>query len=248
MSKIRTLSNAPIIEALVDIQVQLPTNITRQHIDDLKKELSDSYPESEDLFSLSAQIKIEPSGDTPSSEHQQKYIGCRIKSPDESYIVQLRTNGLSVSRLNPYVTWDDLKSTSSALWDIYVKHLQPEFITRIALRYINRIEVPLPIGDLHEFLVSPPIVPNGLPNRISEFLNRVVIHDQSIDARAIIMQAFEGVANDKSLPIIIDIDVFKEGRLETDDSDIWNKLSQLRDFKNQIFFESLTEKTIGMYE
>ncbi|MDQ6993166.1 MAG: TIGR04255 family protein [Mariprofundus sp.] len=248
MSKIRTLSNAPIIEALVDIQVQLPADISKQHIDDLKNELSDSYPESEDLFSLSAQIKIEPSGEAPSSEHQQKYTGCRLRSSDKSHIVQLRTNGLSVSRLNPYVTWDDLESNATELWNLYVKHLRPEFITRVALRYINRIEVPLPVSDLHEYLVTPPIVPSGLPNRISEFVNRIVIHDQNIDARAIIIQAFEGVANDKTLPIILDIDVFKEGRLETDDKDIWNKFTQLRDLKNQIFFESLTEKTIGMYE
>ena len=45
--------------------------------------------------------------------------------------------------------------------------------------------------------------------------------------------------------MVLDIDVFKEKAF--DGQEAWDVLDRLRDFKNQIFFDSITEKTAKLY-
>ena len=45
------------------------------------------------------------------------------------------------------------------------------------------------------------------------------------------------------LSVIFDIDLFRQQVWQSDDEDIWHFLTQLRERKNQVFRESITEKT-----
>jgi len=48
--------------------------------------------------------------------------------------------------------------------------------------------------------------------------------------------------------LILDIDTAKITTLGPDSPQIWTSLDQLRDFKNLIFFESLTEEAVKIFE
>jgi uncharacterized protein (TIGR04255 family) len=43
--------------------------------------------------------------------------------------------------------------------------------------------------------------------------------------------------------VFLDIDTFTVSRLDPNSDQIWQVLDQLRDLKNQVFFNAITEKT-----
>ena len=103
------------------------------------------------------------------------------------------------------------------------------------------------MGDFNEYLISSPTVPRSLSQEISSFLTRVVIPEKSIEALAIVSQSFERTINNK-VPIILDVDVFKNKEYETDEKYAWDDIEKLRNLKNRIFFGFITEKTKELYK
>lgn len=52
----------------------------------------------------------------------------------------------------------------------------------------------------------------------------------------------------QKLPLIFDIDVIKKANFMKKESDIWMDFNLLRQFKNEIFFNSITEKTKELFK
>lgn len=149
-------------------------------------------------------------------------------------------DGFTFSRLHPYITWKQLRDEAYRLWKIYTDITSPELINRVAVRYINNLNIPMPIGDFGDYLTAPPIVPEKLPQGISSFFSRIVLPKPSINSFAIITQALETIIDSsKSLPIILDIDAIHLNPDDLSEKEAWNKLEELRHYKNEIFFNSM---------
>jgi uncharacterized protein (TIGR04255 family) len=106
----------------------------------------------------------------------------------------------------------------------------------------------LPLNtELKEYLEAPPTIPAGLNQELGSFLTRVDIHDPTIEARGFLTQALEGVHDDYA-PIVLDIDVFVTKEFDPKGDEFWQYLEQLRDFKNTVFFESITDKAAELFQ
>lgn len=240
MAKYTHLENAPITEALIDIRVKMREDLTVEQLESIYNSISGQYPDKKVRHKWEGKFEFKK-GELPVSLGTETIDGYIFTSTDQKQIFQARLDGFTFSRLKPYETWERLRDEAYRLWQKYREVVSPE-ITRVALRYINKMEFPLPIKDFSDYLTAAPIVPEGLPQGVSSFLTRVVIHEPSIDAAAIITQALEQVVNPNLVPLILDIDVFKQKSEGISEKDAWDTLEKLRHFKNKIFFESITEK------
>ncbi len=245
MEQYPILSNAPITEALVDIRVKLPPDADVKKIDPIYELIKDRYPKKQEQRMSEIKIELKPGEEL--AKQLTKINGFRYLSSDEKEIVQVRMDGFTFNRLFPYTKWEDLRQEAHRLWSIYREITCPDLVTRVALRFINNLKIPMPIKDFDEYLVCPPRVPEKLPQGVSSFLTRVVIHEPSLEASAIITHALESVVGEV-LPIILDIDVFKFRPEGMDEGDIWTTLENLRIFKNRIFFASITKKLEEMFK
>lgn len=246
MAKYTHLEKAPITEALIDIRIKMREDLTVEQIESIYNSISDQYSDKKALRKLEGKFEFKK-GEPPVSSGTETIDGYIFTSTDQKQIFQARLDGFTFSRLKPYETWEQLRDEAHRLWLIYKEITSPE-ITRVALRYINKMEIQLSSKDFSEYLTAAPIVPEGLPQGVSSFLTRVVIHEPSIDAAAIITQALEQVVNPNFIPIILDIDVFKQKSEGISEKDAWDTLEKLRHFKNKIFFESITEKTKEIFQ
>lgn len=138
-----------------------------------------------------------------------------------------------------------MRDEAYQLWKIFVQIASPEMITRVAARYINHLQLPLSVTDFGIYLAAPPRVPGQLLHFVNSFLSRTVIIDSLTGAAANIGQALESISQGR---VILDIDVFKGGEFRVDADDVWSLLDELRHFKNRIFFESVTDQTLRLYE
>ena len=241
----RHLPNAPIKEALIDIQVALPEKVKIEALNSKYAQIAGQYPKQEILQRGEFGLHSDES-------HQSKVtidhtvVGYRYTSGDGRRVVQFRVDGFTFSRLEPYGTWEDMKGEAVGLWKIYADSVSPNPVTRIATRYINLLKLP-PNTELKEYLTAPPTIPEGLNQELSSFLTRVEIHEPSIGAHGILTQALEGALEDHA-PVVLDIDVFIARPFDTQDEEFWFYLDQLRDFKNTVFFESITEKAAELFQ
>ncbi len=246
MAKYTHLENAPITEALIDIRVKMREDLTVEKLESIYNSISGQYPDKKARHKWEGKFEFKK-GESPISLGTETIDGYIFTSTDHKQIFQARLDGFTFSRLKPYETWEQLHDEAYKLWQKYREVNSPE-ITRVALRYINKMEIPLSGKDFNEYLAAAPIVPEGLPQGVSSFLTRVVIHEPSIDAAAIITQALEQVVNPNFIPIILDIDVFRQKSEGISEEDAWKILEKLRHFKNTIFFESITEKTKEIFQ
>ena len=64
----------------------------------------------------------------------------------------------------------------------------------------------------------------------------------------IIHQSLESLSRTDIAPIILDIDVFRQSTTEINKDGVWELLGKMRDLKNKIFFESVTEQALRLFE
>jgi uncharacterized protein (TIGR04255 family) len=248
MAEYRHLNNAPIKEALIDLRVKLPPDFNVKRFEPAKGILRKRFPKCKERRAFKGGFGMEdgrPIVETPIDLGVDGYI---FTSSDEKKTVQFRKDGFTYNRLKPYTSWEDVLSEAKELWQLYVESSGAQIITRIAVRYINDLKIPLPIRDFSDYLTVPPRIPDNIPQLCRSFFSRVVVHDTSREIDANIIQSLETGAGPEFATIIIDIDVYKRMELDTVRDEIWQVFEQLRDLKNNIFFGSITEETARMFE
>jgi uncharacterized protein (TIGR04255 family) len=238
--------NAPIIEAILDIYVKLSGETTIDNLEAFYENVKEDFPEKQQRISHALNVNLSIEG-VKSSQSLGGPDGYLFRSVTQNKIVQARMDGFTFNKLKPYENWKMFGTEAHKLWNIYFKIAKPLEITRIALRYINRIEIPLPINDFDEYILTNPKIADTLPQAVESFFMQFVIPNPDISAKAVIIQTMENPINNK-LPIIFDINVFREVAFIDNKSKIWEDFEKLRDFKNDIFFNSITKKTKELFK
>lgn len=247
----RHLSRAPLREALIDIQFE--PRVPLERIDKFVAGLGSRFVAKGDLWETFFGLTHEASSNAPpTTQSSQSVVGRRLELDDGLYVLQCRVQGFTLSRLTPYGEWSDLEGETKRLWSGFLGVVGRLTVTRIAVRYINELKLPMPILDFGTYLTCPPKIPEGLPQGVISFLSRVVIPDEANGSVSVVTQALEGPPNEGSgastITVVLDIDVFRQTRLDSlRTEDVWSCLATLREQKNRMFFAHLTEKTVEMY-
>lgn len=242
MAQQRQLAHPPLREALIDIRIA--EELPQSFIDGIAGQGLPGYATVTKMWRgrVTFALTVLPSMAPPPSSGGSEQFGWRYDSNDGARVAQFRRDGLTFSVLKGYTTWADAKSSAQELWGLYCRWGSPRLVKRLAVRYINVLN--LPKGeDSDNYLTAGPRIPSELPQLWSGFLYRVVIPFTADEASAIVTQAMEPPL-ESSVPIVLDIDVFLERVLAPDSTEIWAKLDKLRDIKNRIFFASVTEKAL----
>jgi uncharacterized protein (TIGR04255 family) len=240
------LPKAPITEALIDIRIKVKEDFKVEQLLPLYDLISIQYPEKKSRHKWEGKLEFKKD-ELPIPSGIHAIDGYSFTSIDKKQIFQARVDGFTFNKLKPYDRWETFRDEALRLWKLYRDVTSPEII-RVALRFINKFDIPLPIQDFNEYLTAAPIVPEGLPQGVNSFLTRIVIHEPEIDAAAIVTQVFEQIVNPSYLPIILDIDVFKQKSKGIAEEEAWQTLEKFRHFKNKIFFKSITEKAKELFQ
>ncbi len=242
------LSKAPIVEAVIDFRVTLPSDFKLDAFQPLRSQLAKDYPGFEEQQIVEQTIKQAPGSAAEVSTRFSGIHGYRLLSSDGKNVVQLRRDGFTFSRLNPYTRWDEVFAEAWRLWCMYIEAAGPLELSRIAVRYINRMLLPLPFSNPEKYLKAPPVTAEGWPTEMNSFLSRVVMTESESDVSVTVIQAFEPqVPGQSGVALIFDIDAYADVSLPPDDVTIRQRFGKLREMKNRVFFNGLTTKTIDLF-
>ena len=251
MIKYPHLTKAPIAEALLDIRVQKNEEFDIDKLEAIHQEIADIFPTKKVLLSGRLEIKFDEAGGLPAEATPSESLktGFAFINGDENRLVQVGSGGFTFNMLSPYSNWEEMRDTARKLWDLYAKESSPVKITRVALRYINKMNFPRLDADFSEFLLTSPTLPESLPQGLNNFLTRMNVPMPEMEStRVMVTFAFEGISDPEILPIILDIDAVTEKTYEVNDDAVWDVLEKLHNVKNKFFFENLTPKAIEVFK
>lgn len=237
-------ANAPIREALIDIRVELLPGTELSSLDEADELIRVDYPTRSEMKLFQGEISLIGQA---SASAKQEIIGYRFSARDGKQVVQTRLDGFTFSRLTPYEHWEALRDEAKKLWRIYQGVARPQKITRIAVRYINQIDIPLPMRDFKDFFRTFPDVSEDLPQELGGFLMQLQIPQEDFDGMLVLTEALVPPARPNVASVVLDIDVFKISDNLGSGDDAWSFLELLRERKNEIFEGCITDKARELF-
>jgi uncharacterized protein (TIGR04255 family) len=237
MKERRHYSKAPITEAIIDFRLSLPVETSLDDLRDLLPEIQADYLHQEEYSIWEQQIAVGESNSIPPT---QKNLGYIYSTSDRKQVLIAATNGFTFSRLAPYDRWETFRDEAQRLWKIYRSNIEISAITRVGTRYVNRIDIPLPITELKHFLRTLPEVPSDLSQELSGYFMQLQIPQEDIQATIVLNQAIIPSSNPNVISILLDIDVSKENNLFLE-GDFWEHLEVLHTKLDSVFESCITD-------
>jgi uncharacterized protein (TIGR04255 family) len=236
---------APIREALIDLQVTPSEKVTLCLLEQVKQEVQSEFP----VFKKRGVFEAKYSaGANVGASAQQKETGFAFFSGDGLHVLQARVDGFTFSRLAPYDCWESLRDQARRYWAIYRRCIGELGINRIAVRYINQVDIPNAPVDLDDYFLTAPRIGAQLPQAFDRFQLQVEASQPDLGSNAIVIvtQALVKSSSVDTVSVIVDIDAFVQGISAADD-EAWPTLEALRVRKNDYFEGSITDRTRELF-
>lgn len=231
MSEYEVFPNPPIVEAILTFSYPMLTDL-----EDLAKKFHSAVEDNYPTFS-----PFHPEPSVPAKEPPS----VRLISADGLNVISIGRRGFSYHRLRPYIAWDDFKGRARDAWDCFSRFSEPEEISGLALRYINRIDLPLG-QDWARYLLMRPEIPDAIDTGIQQYLMVLHLQDLGVPATGTVAQVCEATPDPRVIALLLDITVRTppEARFFAQDAEsVWEMIHRLRTYKDRLFFEGITEKT-----
>ena len=244
ISQNKTYPKAPILEAICDISVQLPIDFRVSEISKFARLYKKDYPISEKINEQTLTVAM--GEQEPSVMSSQAEQGLKLTSVDRKYVIQAKRTGFTFSQVNSYDSWKHFHDKFWPIWTQYVEQFGPLKVTRVALRYINRIDIPKTDIKLEDFFLSYPKIFGGQDAaKLSGFFMQAQL-PQKEGGMALFNQAIADPPAYGFTSFILDIDVFEVKDFEPKGSELSKRIEKLRKQKNFIFENSITDLTRGL--
>jgi len=243
------LSNAPIVEAVIEIRARAEAPWDEPAIlDHLKTQLPE-YPSVLSQREFRHELKVGPGEPAQSKVQDLGLKGFRLESSDRRQIAQFNRDSFVLSRLSPYEGWDQFSEESVRLWEMYSGLAKPSEIQRLGLRFINRIALIPQHDTLDYYLVAPPQTSAELGFPFVAFLHRdsfaVPGHPYIVNiVKTIQPQQAPGSAGPA---LIFDIDVVSDQSFQLEESGLEQRANEMRWLKNKFFFGNITPRVLETF-
>lgn len=236
----------PITEAIIEVivgQELIPTDLEK-----IAKQLGKVYSHNQVISSFGFQINHQQtSGSSVAINSAPK--GFRLNSEDQADIAIIMQNGLTVARLAPYQGWDPLYKKFVNAWKSWKKVAKTKPISRIGVRYINRIDIPLNREnkiELEDYLTFYPKAPELSHSPMTEYLIRVT---QPINSQwaATMTSTLLPPPLINHISLLLDIDIFRTENIPFKDEDLSAVIVEARNIKNTAFQSCITAKAMELF-
>lgn len=232
--------NAPLIEALLDIRAELPEDVSLESLAAVGEAEREGYPTKRERTRFEQEM-IGRGSSIVSTAARNLPLGYRFDSADGQQLFHAQVDGFTFNRLKPYPHWELFRAEARRVWESYCSFAHPVRVTRLALRYINRFDLPAH-AQFEDYLNTLPAVAPPISQSWGRFLMRVEIPQPDIDAELVLTEAMVEPQIPNTGAIVLDIDLFRSVDLAPDSESMWDAFETLRERKNEIFEACITDK------
>ncbi len=236
----RQYVRAPIVEAILQLSFADSESIPHEAIAPVVDALRVQYPERKELFGVAGEFKPAAHGfEIVSTERNA--AGVQLEETGGHRLVRILTSAVSVHEVRPYAGWNAFRACAREVFSVYEAHMPPRTISRIGVRYVNRLELPADCGDLKLWVTSAPDIPEGLPQFVSTYAVEIAMPQPDLPATVGIMrQALLEVQDSIAVPIILDIELVSNAPVGM--ATAWDVIEMLHEREHLIFEHTITDR------
>tara|TARA_R110002095_G_scaffold183373_3_gene160564 strand:+ start:562 stop:1311 length:750 start_codon:yes stop_codon:yes gene_type:complete len=237
----------PILEAIIDVQFK--TELSEATIAKITRKLKQKYPVEQNAFKdVGVLVEIHDGGARAHAINDKVTRGKRLESNDSEWVIILYPKQFSFIRLAPYSDWDEFFKEFNEFWNVFRKEQNSKTLSRLAVRYVNRIDIPTDKGveaiNIADYLHVGVHTPQGLIVDGYEASFKVRVDDTS---SAIIRTATHTKEIPNTAALLLDIDLFMHDGLPQKNDEILDRLNLLRKEKNNLFEKFISDKARELF-
>ena len=232
----------PITEAVIEIR--FAEVFESSELEKAVRQIKSGYSHDEQVRNIGFSVGVSPEGPVQTSVAEQS--GRRMSSDDLTQIAVLWPSIFSVSQLAPYPGWDSFFERFTRDWIRWKRAMNYRKITRVGVRFINRLDIPVASADMAavdeaDYLNVYPKLPSSLRPAAS-YAVQAQVSLPDIGCGLMINSGVVPAPLIRSKSYLLDLDVAKDADPPQTDELIYELLNLIRDKKNQIFEECVTDR------
>ncbi len=233
----------PITEAVIGITFSSPMDSKK--LVRVNKALQKYYPHKQDVYS----VEFNMIDVVENKTNPEKTLGHRLSTDDQTQLVVLWPNSITLSQLAPYQGWGNFIERFERDWSALKKILGFQQISRIGVRYINRIDIPAkaPVTEHEQFLNIYPKMPDIL-NPLEAYAMQASVTLKDINCQLTINTARVPSPLLEHVSFVIDTDIFSDKNPPQSDSDLIKLLNNIRTTKNQVFEACISQPARSLFQ
>lgn len=240
------LNHPPVIAALFQLKFDMG-KLTLSDFTLPDRELRKSLPKRNDNFDTNIDVQfttLQIGTSKISGTSNTKIQSYTYFSDDQKCKLTISEGVITYFDERPYVGWNSFSQSVSDYLKLFSTILSNSIVNRISIRFINQFVFDSFENPIEYFntLISA-TQDNALKFPVAKYGFRLLLNI-SPDTYSIVNQNLE--QDSKKYIYLFDIDVLKRSNLIFDIHTIESVLSELREAKNNIFFNNVTKKTIDL--
>lgn len=240
------LNHPPVIAALFQLKFDMG-KLTLSDFTLPDRELRKSLPKRNDNFDTNIDVQfttLQIGTSKISGTSNTKIQSYTYFSDDQKCKLTISEGVITYFDERPYVGWNSFSQSVSDYLKLFSTILSNSIVNRISIRFINQFVFDSFENPIEYFntLISA-TQDNALQFPVAKYGFRLLLNI-SPDTYSIVNQNLE--QDSEKYIYLFDIDVLKRSNLIFDIHTIESVLSELREAKNNIFFNNVTKKTIDL--
>lgn len=245
----RAYAKPPITEAVIDatFEGKLPPSLLEKQAHRLARH----YPTIEQKYDIEFELAPVSDAEPPKPVSRIEKSGFKLTTSDQVDVVLLSAGGIGTSRLAPYCGWEPFRDLARRNYDLCKEISGVRRCTRVATRYINRLDIPVEGRqrfDEAEYIRIGPRLPRNDMLGLNGYLVTVEAALPEIRCGLRIASASVPPAILDHASILLDIDLYRTDTLPQRDDDLWEIFETLHVHKNRIFEECITDRARELFD
>lgn len=247
MPERRTYRAPPIVEAVCEVRyhggVWDPTIPGR-----MQERLADRYdgtPREQNLLQAGVRHLDSPEGSGIEVQGRQ-HSRIQLQDTSQTRIISVAENVLSISDLAPYSGWRNFYGRIEQAVSMYHNLASPVSVTRIGVRYINRVLATANVNDIGEYFYVTPQMPPRLNMAMRTFLARS--ESQYHDGPRLTVTFASSEQEHGKSEFILDLDVYIALEFKANIKTTLTSIVDLRDRERVAFEHSITDKARDFFD
>ena len=217
-----------VLEALAEVFFTLPSDKPWQpsFFGEFIKRVQPEFPTIEPVIDVGIRIGIGPGG-TDQALPLQRF---RFHHATKPLVLQLSNISFSIHRLPPYPGWEVVCEDVNVAWKHFVDVLQPDTISRVNLRYINRIPFTEAMQRPSHWLNANEFLAPAVLESEPAFFSRV---ESRFDASNVCIVMLGYIPPDENVPdapfgaMLFDIDRVSEREISPEKENLLDEVNNL---------------------
>lgn len=233
----------PIVEAVLEFQFE--NEIAFERVQKAVAKFGGSYPASDTEYEIQGNFDLV--GNKSSMVH--KSIGIKLSSNDRSKVIIARVRSIGFAELAPYSGWKTFCKQAQANWAVWRKSVGPQRISRVGLRYINRIDIPHEAEGYvpSDYVTMYPMKPAIGLNRIDFYTMQVQLPLGVDNLHITINTATAPSPLPRASSILLDLDLYTTVDIPMREDHLWEMVDRMREQKNAAFDACITEASKKLF-